>query len=128
MISLEVPLENPLHIPLLLCEIRLLWTFEGADGRLSNAHLLTKSNEQNASQLLVTTYTIPRLLLQASSSQRVILHIKPKVEGLLTIHGIGFEIRLSKGESSGSGPGVAGRVFQPTEWKLTALKQLLRFL
>ena len=43
-----MPLENPLAIPLLLCDLRLLWTFEsGADGgAISNDHPLPKGKRR----------------------------------------------------------------------------------
>ena len=64
LISLELPLTNPLRIPVRLCDIRLLWNFSGADGNLSN--LLTSNNN-----LLVTTYILPRIVLNPSSSLKV---------------------------------------------------------
>jgi hypothetical protein len=64
LISLELPLTNPLRIPVLLCDIRLVWNFSGADGNLSNL-LMTNNNP------LVTTYILPRIVLNPSSSHKV---------------------------------------------------------
>ena len=76
--------------------------------------------DHNQSQPLVTTYTIGRLQLAPSATQRVVLYVRPKSHGLLTVHGLGFDVRLSKTDaalpppssssSSGVGPGVSGRV------------------
>ena len=85
--------------------------------------LLTKDDSS-----LVTTYTIPRILLNPASSQKVILHVKPKAEGLLTVDGLGFEIRLSKSESSGVGPGVAGNIFNKSDQFSFFLENVLLLL
>ena len=69
LISLEVSLVNPLHIPITLNEIRLLWQFTGkqSDEVLSNC-LSPAAQEDSA---CVTTYVTPRLLLNPSSSHKV---------------------------------------------------------
>lgn len=92
-------------------------------GQSTNVDLLTKDDSS-----LVTTYTIPRILLNPASSQKVILHVKPKAEGLLTVDGLGFEIRLSKSESSGVGPGVAGNIFNKSDQFSFFLENVLLLL
>ncbi|XP_046647066.1 trafficking protein particle complex subunit 8-like [Daphnia pulicaria] len=107
LISLELPLTNPLRIPVLLCDIRLVWNFSGADGNLSNL-LMTNNNP------LVTTYILPRIVLNPSSSHKVVLNVKPKAEGMLTIEGVAFDLRPVNVEPSAAVVGlvssVSGRV------------------
>lgn len=131
--SLEVPLNNPLRIAVQLCDARLLWRFSGADGQLSNAHLPAKTAADNP---LVTTYVIPRILLNPHSTHKVsidsvlitqrfgcilifwrvvqvIFMVRPKAEGMLTIEGLAFDLRPSSSSAEPSGgttASVSGRV------------------
>ena len=73
LISLEVPLVNPLHIPVTLNDVRLLWEFSGGD---SSGKEHVSSNCQlgaNEDSPYVITYITPRLLFSPSSSQKVII-------------------------------------------------------
>lgn len=75
LISLEVPLSNPLRIPIHLSDIRLMWHFSGDDGELSS---LTAAVDNP----LVTAYAAPSVILNPSSSNKV---DKPSLHGLPTL-------------------------------------------
>lgn len=73
LISLEVPLVNPLHIPVTLNDVRLLWQFsEGSNGNQdhvsSNCQVAFKDDSP-----YVTTYVTPRLHFNPSSSHKVMI-------------------------------------------------------
>ena len=101
---MEVPLENPLHIPLLMSEIRLLWHFTAADGTVTSW-----SRSGGAAGAPVVAQIIPRLILKASSSEKVVLYVSASTEGVLLVEGVGFELASSQ-QSDATAPRVLGRV------------------
>ncbi|XP_059351867.1 trafficking protein particle complex subunit 8-like isoform X1 [Daphnia carinata] len=103
LVSFELPLTNPLRIPVQLCDVRLVWNFAGGDGNLSN--LLTATENP-----LVTTYILPRIVLNPSSSHKIILNVKPKAEGILTIEGVAFDLRPVNVEPSAAVVGLVSSV------------------
>lgn len=71
LISLEVPLANPLHIPVTLNDVRLLWQFSEGDN--SDQHHVSSNCQLGSKEdsPYVITYVTPRLLFDPSSSQKV---------------------------------------------------------
>ncbi|XP_033216769.1 trafficking protein particle complex subunit 8 [Belonocnema kinseyi] len=91
-IYLSIQLSNPLQISLPLSQITLLWSFEIEGAVFSNESSVSKFATLDNSSNLVETETIETILLQPSSKQDLVLHLKPKVVGSLKILGLSYKL------------------------------------
>ena len=111
LVSVEIPLTNPLRIPILLTDVRLLWRFSGPDGQLDN-HQRMPASQNNNNNPVVATFVIPKILVSPNATSKVVVTVKPKAEGNLTLDGLAFDLRPapSADPSTGLTPCVTGRV------------------
>lgn len=88
-ISVSVSMGNPLHIPLSLQNVRLLWSFIPADGGLcqdNQPELTVSPNPAAVSQVLNS------LIIEPDSTKNVVLKVTPKNVGELRITGVGYSL------------------------------------
>ncbi|XP_031831201.1 trafficking protein particle complex subunit 8 homolog l(3)76BDm [Nomia melanderi] len=81
-----IELYNPLHIPLPLSNIRLLWLFTSADKQITNDMNSTENLK------LVETQTIEKIILQPVCKQYIMLYLIPKQVGELKVLGLGYDL------------------------------------
>ncbi|XP_012275553.1 trafficking protein particle complex subunit 8 isoform X2 [Orussus abietinus] len=86
-VHFSVELHNPLHIPLSLSDVKLLWLFT-RDGE-------TTTNEKevnNSVQLPVDTRTIEAIVLQPTCKQCVLLSLTPRRTGDIKVLGLSYNL------------------------------------
>lgn len=81
-----IELYNPLHIPLPLSNVTLLWLFTSTDGQVTNE---MKSSENFQ---CVETQIIEKIILQPASIQNITLSVVPKEVGELKILGLNYDL------------------------------------
>ncbi|XP_033300815.1 trafficking protein particle complex subunit 8 isoform X2 [Bombus bifarius] len=81
-----IELYNPLHIPLPLSNVTLLWSFTSANGQVTNE---TRSPENLT---LVDAQVIEKIILQPTSKQNVTLCLIPKEVGELKTLGLSYDL------------------------------------
>ncbi|XP_075215467.1 trafficking protein particle complex subunit 8 homolog l(3)76BDm isoform X2 [Lycorma delicatula] len=88
-VSVSVNMGNPLHIPLNLQNVRLLWSFIPADGGLcqdNQPELTVSPNPAAVSQIL------NNLIIESDSTKKVVLKVTPRQVGELRITGLGYSL------------------------------------
>ena len=81
-----IELYNPLHIPLPLSNVTLLWSFIFVNGQVTNE---MKSAEDLK---LVETQVIEKIILQPASKQNITLCLIPKEVGELKVLGLSYNL------------------------------------
>ncbi|XP_076762823.1 trafficking protein particle complex subunit 8 homolog l(3)76BDm [Xylocopa sonorina] len=81
-----VELYNPLHIPLPLSNVSLLWSFTSGNEQITNEVRSSKNLKP------VETQVIEKIILQPASKQNVILCLVPKEVGELKILGLSYDL------------------------------------
>lgn len=81
-----IELYNPLHIPLPLSNLTLLWSFTSSNGQITNE---MKSSENLQ---LVETQAIEKIILQPITKQGIILYLIPKKIGELKVLGVSYDL------------------------------------
>ncbi|KZC06243.1 PREDICTED: trafficking protein particle complex subunit 8 [Dufourea novaeangliae] len=81
-----IELYNPLHIPLPLSNITLLWLFTSADGQVTNEIKLLESLKPIEAQIIET------IILQPTCGQHITLYLVPKQVGELKVLGLSYDL------------------------------------
>ncbi|XP_076281323.1 trafficking protein particle complex subunit 8 homolog l(3)76BDm [Lasioglossum baleicum] len=81
-----IELYNPLHIPLPLSNITLLWSFTSVDEQMSNEIKSTENVKSAEAQVIET------ILLQPTCKQHIILYLIPKYVGELKVLGLSYDL------------------------------------
>lgn len=81
----SIELYNPLHIPLPLSDVTLLWSFTCNNGTITNEIMSESLNS-------VDTDVIDAILLQPSHRQNIVLSLTPKQVGELKILGLSYKL------------------------------------
>lgn len=118
-----IELHNPLHVPLPLSDVTLLWTFT------CNNEIITNEMKTSGSSSLVDSDVIDAILLQPACKQNIVLSLTPRHLGELKIIGISY--KLSNSVQTVSDPPVANsaivvagkRLFGITPPKLKNVKE-----
>ncbi|XP_014485657.1 PREDICTED: trafficking protein particle complex subunit 8 [Dinoponera quadriceps] len=118
----SIELQNPLHVPLPLSDVTLLWSFAHGDD-----DGVTNETERNDS--LVDSDVIDAILLQPACRQSIVLSLTPRRVGELKILGLSY--KLSNPVQATNDPPVANsattiagkRLFEITLAKLKNVKE-----
>ncbi|XP_053984906.1 trafficking protein particle complex subunit 8 [Hylaeus volcanicus] len=81
-----IELYNPLHIPLPLSNVTLLWLFISADGQVTNEMKLSENLKPTEAQVIET------IILQPVCRQHITLYLIPKQVGELKVLGLNYDL------------------------------------
>lgn len=119
----SIELHNPLHVPLPLSDVTLLWSFVRGD----NGDVITNEAETNDSP--VESDVVDTILLQPACRQNIALSLTPRREGELKVLGLSY--KLSNPVQATSDPPIANsaitiagkRLLEITPAKLKNVKE-----
>ncbi|XP_076235516.1 trafficking protein particle complex subunit 8 homolog l(3)76BDm isoform X2 [Calliopsis andreniformis] len=117
-----IELYNPLHIPLPLSNVTLLWLFISADGQITNEVKLPENLKPVEAQVIET------IILQPTCRQRITLSLIPKRIGELKVLGLNYDLsnptNIVDGPSVDSTIAITGkRLFEVKGPKLKNIKE-----
>lgn len=81
-----IELYNPLHIPLPLSNVTLLWLFVSTDGQITNEVKLAETLKPVEAQVIET------IILQPNCRQHITLSLIPKQVGELKVLGLNYDL------------------------------------
>ncbi|XP_076164861.1 trafficking protein particle complex subunit 8 homolog l(3)76BDm isoform X3 [Ptiloglossa arizonensis] len=81
-----IELYNPLHIPLPLSNVTLLWLFTSADAQITNEMKLSEHLKPTEAQVIET------IILQPACRQHITLYLIPKQVGELKVLGLSYDL------------------------------------
>ncbi|KAG5334145.1 TPPC8 protein, partial [Acromyrmex charruanus] len=118
----SIELHNPLHVPLPLSDMTLLWSFTCNNETITNEAKTTDSSSPVDSDI------IDAILLQPACKQNIVLSLTPKRVGELKILGISYKlsnsVQMTSDSSIANSTIVAGkRLFEITPPKLKNIKE-----
>lgn len=119
----SIELHNPLHVPLPLSDVTLLWSFT------CNNETITNETKTIDSSSPVDSDVIDAILLQPACKQNIVLSFTPRRVGELKVLGISY--KLSNPVQTMSDPSIANssiviagkRLFEITPPKLKNVKE-----
>ena len=79
-VAFQIQTENPLKVPLILCDLALRWRFDPVKG------------DENEYTLLVEEETLPEFILSPGAKQSVVLKLVPRQRGALSVVGISYSL------------------------------------
>ncbi|XP_046999759.1 trafficking protein particle complex subunit 8 isoform X1 [Schistocerca americana] len=85
-IYVRIILKNPLHIPLPLLNVHLLWNFKNGKSEISNESSKSTKNVE------IETQCIDAVVVKPDSDEEVILSVIPKCVGELNITGVAYHL------------------------------------
>lgn len=88
-VHFSIELDNPLHVPLPLSDVTLIWLFIDENERFTNEKISGKSIFKPE---LVDTQTIDSIVLQPTCKQNIVLSVTPKRLGELKILGLIYKV------------------------------------
>lgn len=118
----SIELHNPLHVPLPLSDVSLLWSFTCNNETITNE--VETSNDSNP----VVSTIIDAILLQPACKQNIVLSLIPRRVGELRVLGISYKLsnsvqRINDSPVANSTVAIAGkRLFEITPPKLKNIK------
>lgn len=118
----SIELYNPLHVPLPLSDVTLLWSFT------CNNETITNEIETSDDSNTVVLSIIDAILLQPACKQNIVLSLVPKRVGELRVLGISYKLSnmvqgISDSPITNSPVVIAGkRLFEITPPKLKNIK------
>ncbi|GAB1868073.1 Protein TRS85-like protein [Camponotus japonicus] len=119
----SIELYNPLHVPLPLSDVTLLWSFTCNNDTITNE--IETSDDSNP----VVLSTIDAILLQPTCKQNIVLSLVPKRVGELRVLGISYKLSnsvqgISDSPITNSAVVIAGkRLLEITPPKLKNIKE-----
>merc|ERR1719193_982694 len=79
-IAFQIQTENPLKVPLVLCDLALRWKFDPAE------------DEDAEFTVIVEEETLPEFILSPGAKQSVVLKLVPRRRGALSVVGISYSL------------------------------------
>lgn len=118
----SIELHNPLHVPLPLSDVTLLWSFICNNETITNEIKTTDNSNPVVSDIIDT------ILLQPACKQNIVLSLTPRQVGELKILGISYKlsnpVQMTSDSSISNSTIVAGkRLFEITPPKLKNIKE-----
>lgn len=118
----SIELHNPLHVPLPLSDVTLLWSFT------CNNDVITNETETNGDSKPVDSDIVDAILLQPTCRQNIVLSLTPRRVGELKVLGLNYKlsnsIQASNDPLVNSTIIIAGkRLFEITPAKLKNIKE-----
>ncbi|XP_076470015.1 trafficking protein particle complex subunit 8-like [Babylonia areolata] len=99
MVSVEVCVENPLQVMLVLSDITLLWTFlpsiPGNDPAQLISNEVTSSVKNHLADEIIQTAMIKEIILTGYQKQSVVLSLVPRQAGELRVVGLAYNLGTS---------------------------------
>ncbi|XP_014606212.1 PREDICTED: trafficking protein particle complex subunit 8 isoform X1 [Polistes canadensis] len=88
-VHFSIELHNPLHIPLPLSNVTLLWSFTSSDHSVTNeTNVLERSSESES----VDTQVIHSIILHPVCKERIVLSLIPKQVGQVKVLGLKYNM------------------------------------
>ncbi|XP_015513137.1 trafficking protein particle complex subunit 8 isoform X1 [Neodiprion lecontei] len=94
----SIELHNPLHIPLPLSNVKLLWSFNKCEqdfdeaSAKSNSDLQYSNKEFETQSAPVESQTIEAITLQPNCKQRIVLSVTPRKIGEIKVLGVSYNL------------------------------------
>ncbi|XP_070190978.1 trafficking protein particle complex subunit 8-like isoform X2 [Littorina saxatilis] len=99
MVSVQVVLENPLQVMLVLSDITLLWTFlpsiTGGDQAQLISNEVTSSVKNHLADEIIQTAVIKEVVLTGNQIQPIVLSLVPRQAGELRVVGLAYNLGTS---------------------------------
>ena len=83
-VAFQIQTENPLKVPLVLCNLALRWKFDPIEEK--------EEVESCSSPPLVEEETLPEFILSPGAKQSVVLKLIPRRRGALSVVGISYSL------------------------------------
>ncbi|CAL1544174.1 unnamed protein product [Lymnaea stagnalis] len=98
-ITIELQVDNPLHVMLVLSDVSLLWTFvpsiQGPDPPQVISNEVTTSVKNSLADEIIQTSVIKEVIVQGIQSEYIQLTLTPRQPGQLRIVGIAYNLGTS---------------------------------
>lgn len=98
-VSIEVSLENPLQVMLVMSDVTLLWTFlpsiTGADPAQLISNEVTSSVKNHLADEIIQTAVIKEVVLNGNQTQPIVLSLLPRQAGELRVVGLAYNLGTS---------------------------------
>ncbi|CAG5114906.1 unnamed protein product [Candidula unifasciata] len=105
-ITIELQVENPLHVMLVLSDISLLWTFvpsiQGPDPQQVISNEVTTVVKNSLADEIIQTSVIKEVIVQGVQSERIHLTLTPRQPGHLRVVGLAYNLGTSSITQSAS--------------------------
>lgn len=88
-VHFSIELHNPLHIPLPLSNVTLLWSFISVNDTITNE---TNVLETSSVSELIDTQVINSIILHPVCKQRIVLSLTPKQVGQVKVLGLKYNV------------------------------------
>uniref|UniRef100_T1J0M8 Trafficking protein particle complex subunit 8 n=1 Tax=Strigamia maritima TaxID=126957 RepID=T1J0M8_STRMM len=93
-ILVEIPMKNPLSIPLMLTDIKLLWKFQKTNKEAADLPSISNEAVTNVASDTIKTQVISNLELDSCQTAKVHLQLTPMESGKLNILGISYNLSI----------------------------------
>ncbi|KAK7505350.1 hypothetical protein BaRGS_00003512 [Batillaria attramentaria] len=98
-VSIQVSVENPLQVVLVLSDITLLWTFlpsiTGGDPAQLISNEVTSSVKNHLADEIIQTDVIKEVVLNGNQTQPIVLSLVPRQAGELRVVGLAYNLGTS---------------------------------
>ena len=88
-VAFQIQTENPLKVPLVLCNLALRWKFDPIEEK---EEVESSSSPPPSPPLLVEEETLPEFILSPGAKQSVVLKLIPRRRGALSVVGISYSL------------------------------------
>ncbi|XP_005105619.1 trafficking protein particle complex subunit 8 [Aplysia californica] len=98
-ITIELQVENPLHVMLVLSEVSLLWTFipsiQGPDPPQVISNEMTTGVKNSLADEIIQTSVIKEVIVQGIQNESIHLTLTPRQPGQLRVVGLAYNLGTS---------------------------------
>ncbi|GFR74415.1 trafficking protein particle complex subunit 8 [Elysia marginata] len=123
-ITVEVQVENPLHVMLVLSEVTLLWTFlpaiQGSDPPQVISNEITTNVKKSLADEIIQTSVVKEVIVQGIQNEHIQLTMTPRQPGQLRVVGLAYNLGTSSlaqnsaGLQTDSNTGITNQVVKPS--------------
>ncbi|RUS81108.1 hypothetical protein EGW08_011148, partial [Elysia chlorotica] len=122
-ITVEVQVDNPLHVMLVLSEVTLLWTFipaiQGSDPPQVISNEITTNVKKSLADEIIQTSVAKEVIVQGIQNERIQLTMTPRQPGQLRVVGLAYNLGTSSLAQNSAGlqesnSGIANQTVKPS--------------
>ncbi|XP_025115248.1 trafficking protein particle complex subunit 8-like isoform X3 [Pomacea canaliculata] len=125
-VSIQVCVENPLQVMLVLSDITLLWTFlptiTGSDSSQLISNEVTSSVKNHLADEIIQTAVIKEVVLNGNQVQPIVLSLVPRQGGELRVVGIAYNLGTSSVAQNSTPAPVGNDISLPSSTGSSAAK------